>query len=71
MDHILNVVQLTGESITVFPPLVGDKSDPMGRAIYAVLGLLQSSRTKTNAENMTQPNEKDINSAISFVFSPL
>lgn len=71
MDHILKVVQLTGESITIFPPLMRDRPDPMGRAIYAVLGLLQSSRTKMNAGNMTQPNEKDVSSAISFVFFPL
>lgn len=71
MDHIVKVVQLTAESITIFPPLMGDGSDPIGRAIYAVLGLLQSSRTKTKVGNMTQHNEKDVSSAVSFVFSPL
>lgn len=71
MDHILKVVQLTGESIKVFPASMGDGSDPMGRVIDAVLGCLQSSRKKSNAGNMTQHDEKDVSSAISFVFSPL
>lgn len=71
MDHILRVVQLTGESIKVFPASMGDGSDPMGRVIDAVLRCLQSSRKKSNAGNMTQHNEKDVSSAISFVFSPL
>lgn len=71
MDHILKIVYLTGESITVIPPLMGDGSDPMERAIFAVLGLLQPSRIKINVGNMTQPNEKNVSSAISFVFSPL